>query len=130
MNQFILTLRRISKEPSSCRLGGQLDEKTVQPLPDIDYFSIEVLRASRDFFWSLLLCSPEYGRNYPRCIRKNYFFVLGQSCIKVAPNFVSPENLQECRLTEEFLPLPKCHRVNKNKLELGVGRDASGFEVC
>jgi hypothetical protein len=49
---------------------------------------------------------------------KNYFFVLGESCIKVAPNVVSLENLQECRLAEEFRPLPKCHRENKDKLEV------------
>jgi hypothetical protein len=49
----------------------------------------------------------------------NYFFVLVQSCIKVALNFVSPENVQECiRLAEEFRLLPKGHRVNEDKLEV------------
>nr|XP_051186481.1 uncharacterized protein LOC127300412 [Lolium perenne] len=51
------------------------------------------------------------------------------SHVKVSANFVSQENLQECRLAEEFRPLPKCHREDKYKLELGVGHDASGFEV-
>jgi hypothetical protein len=47
------------------------------------------------------------------------FFVLGQSCIKVALDFVSPENVQEClRLTEEFRLLPKGHRLNEDKLEV------------
>ncbi|KAF7043341.1 hypothetical protein CFC21_052710 [Triticum aestivum] len=42
-----------------------------------------------------------------------------KSCIKVALDFVSPENVQECiRLTEEFRLLPKGHRVNEDKLEV------------
>jgi len=42
-----------------------------------------------------------------------------KSCIKVALDFVSPENVQECiRLTEEFRRLPKGHRVNEDKLEV------------
>jgi len=42
-----------------------------------------------------------------------------KSCIKVALDFVSPENVQECiRLTEEFRLLPKWHRVNEDKLEI------------
>ncbi|GJM89979.1 hypothetical protein PR202_ga06213 [Eleusine coracana subsp. coracana] len=42
-----------------------------------------------------------------------------KSCIKVALDFVSPENVQECiRLTEEFRMLPKGHRVNEDKLEV------------
>ncbi|KAH9322173.1 hypothetical protein KI387_016812, partial [Taxus chinensis] len=41
-----------------------------------------------------------------------------KSCIKVALDFVSPENLQECvRLTEEFRLLPKNHRAKEDKLE-------------
>jgi hypothetical protein len=45
--------------------------------------------------------------------------VLLQSCIKVALDFVSPENVQECiRLTEEYRMLPKGHRVNEDKLEV------------
>ncbi|XVF12678.1 hypothetical protein REPUB_Repub08aG0139800 [Reevesia pubescens] len=41
-----------------------------------------------------------------------------QSCIKVALDFVSPENVQECiRLTEEFRLLPKSHRAKEDKLE-------------
>ncbi|KAG0454882.1 hypothetical protein HPP92_024174 [Vanilla planifolia] len=42
-----------------------------------------------------------------------------QSCIKVALDFVSPENLWECvRLTEEFRLLPKIHRAKEDKLEV------------
>ncbi|KAK8502771.1 hypothetical protein V6N13_046765 [Hibiscus sabdariffa] len=42
-----------------------------------------------------------------------------QSCIKVALDFVSPENVQECiRLTEEFRLLPKGHRAKEDKLEI------------
>ncbi|KAJ4850805.1 hypothetical protein Tsubulata_009800 [Turnera subulata] len=42
-----------------------------------------------------------------------------QSCIKVALDFVSPENVQECiRLTEEFRRLPKNHRSKEDKLEV------------
>ncbi|CAL5344150.1 unnamed protein product [Camellia sinensis] len=42
-----------------------------------------------------------------------------QSCIKVALDFVSPDNVQECiRLTEEFRLLPKTHRSKEDKLEV------------
>ncbi|KAK7320843.1 hypothetical protein VNO77_30692 [Canavalia gladiata] len=42
-----------------------------------------------------------------------------KSCIKVALDFVSPENVQECiRLTEEFRLLPKNHRSKEDKLEI------------
>lgn len=42
-----------------------------------------------------------------------------KSCIKVAMDFVSPENVQECiRLTEEFRLLPKEHRAKEDKLEV------------
>ncbi|KAI4328920.1 hypothetical protein L6164_021235 [Bauhinia variegata] len=42
-----------------------------------------------------------------------------QSCIKVALDFVSPENIGEClRLTEEFRLLPKNHRSKEDKLEV------------
>lgn len=52
----------------------------------------------------------------PTCF---FFPFIGQSCIKVALDFVSPENVQECiRLTEEFRLLPKGHRVNEDKLEV------------
>lgn len=44
---------------------------------------------------------------------------IGQSCIKVALDFVSPENVRECiRLTDEFRLLPEGHRVNEDKLEV------------
>ncbi|KAK3005714.1 hypothetical protein RJ639_017302 [Escallonia herrerae] len=42
-----------------------------------------------------------------------------QSCIKVALDFVSPDNIQECiRLTEEFRLLPKFHKYKEDKLEV------------
>ncbi|KAI3459695.1 hypothetical protein Pfo_016358 [Paulownia fortunei] len=42
-----------------------------------------------------------------------------KSCIKVALDFVSPENLGECiRLTEEFRILPQNHRAKEDKLEV------------
>ncbi|XP_052195517.1 lysine-specific demethylase JMJ27-like isoform X2 [Diospyros lotus] len=42
-----------------------------------------------------------------------------KSCIKVALDFVSPENLNECiRLTEEFRVLPPSHRAKEDKLEV------------
>ncbi|XP_009352025.2 uncharacterized protein LOC103943437 [Pyrus x bretschneideri] len=42
-----------------------------------------------------------------------------KSCIKVALDFVSPENIQECiRLTEEFRLLPEKHRSKEDKLEV------------
>lgn len=42
-----------------------------------------------------------------------------QSCIKVALDFVSPENIGECiRLTEEFRLLPLTHRAKEDKLEV------------
>ncbi|XP_057959187.1 lysine-specific demethylase JMJ26-like [Malania oleifera] len=42
-----------------------------------------------------------------------------KSCIKVALDFVSPENLHECiRLTEEFRVLPQNHRAKEDKLEV------------
>ncbi|KAJ8759311.1 hypothetical protein K2173_006831 [Erythroxylum novogranatense] len=42
-----------------------------------------------------------------------------KSCIKVALDFVSPENVGECiRLTEEFRLLPRNHRAKEDKLEV------------
>ncbi|KAF6146071.1 hypothetical protein GIB67_033430 [Kingdonia uniflora] len=42
-----------------------------------------------------------------------------KSCIKVALDFVSPENVHQCiRLTEEFRLLPKNHRAKEDKLEV------------
>ncbi|XP_063947510.1 uncharacterized protein LOC108218781 [Daucus carota subsp. sativus] len=42
-----------------------------------------------------------------------------QSCIKVALDFVSPDNVEECiRLTDEFRLLPKFHRSKEDKLEV------------
>ncbi|BFG21483.1 hypothetical protein CerSpe_077570 [Prunus speciosa] len=42
-----------------------------------------------------------------------------KSCIKVALEFVSPENVGECiRLTDEFRTLPQNHRAKEDKLEV------------
>ncbi|KAK9275007.1 hypothetical protein L1049_022264 [Liquidambar formosana] len=42
-----------------------------------------------------------------------------KSCIKVALDFVSPENVGECiRLSEEFRVLPQNHRAKEDKLEV------------
>lgn len=42
-----------------------------------------------------------------------------KSCIKVALDFVSPENVQECvHLTGEFRLLPMDHRAREDKLEV------------
>ncbi|KAI8022338.1 Lysine-specific demethylase JMJ25 [Camellia lanceoleosa] len=42
-----------------------------------------------------------------------------KSCIKVALDFVSPENVGECiRLTEEFRLLPENHKAKEDKLEV------------
>lgn len=42
-----------------------------------------------------------------------------QSCIKVAVDFVSPENVGQCvTLTEQFRLLPKDHRAKEDKLEV------------
>ncbi|KAL3534429.1 hypothetical protein ACH5RR_002890 [Cinchona calisaya] len=42
-----------------------------------------------------------------------------KSCIKVALDFVSPENVGECvRMTEEFRVLPQNHRAKEDKLEV------------
>ncbi|KAL4186127.1 hypothetical protein AMTRI_Chr09g32200 [Amborella trichopoda] len=44
-----------------------------------------------------------------------------KSCIKVALDFVSPENVQECiHLTDEFRLLPKNHRAKEDKLEVSI----------
>lgn len=44
-----------------------------------------------------------------------------QSCIKMALDFVSPENVEECvRLTEECRLLPEIHRAKEDKLEVNV----------
>lgn len=46
-----------------------------------------------------------------------------QSCVKVAMDFVSPENLEECwKLTQEFRVLPDDHRAKEDKLQVGLRR--------
>lgn len=47
------------------------------------------------------------------------FAIMLQSCIKVALDFVSPENVGQCvELTEEFRLLPTDHRAKEDKLEV------------
>ncbi|XP_030457005.1 lysine-specific demethylase JMJ26-like [Syzygium oleosum] len=42
-----------------------------------------------------------------------------KSCTKVAADFVSPENIDQClRLTEEFRQLPRNHKAREDKLEI------------
>ncbi|KAM0828396.1 hypothetical protein ACQ4PT_067591 [Festuca glaucescens] len=42
-----------------------------------------------------------------------------KSCVKVAMDFVSPENVDECiKLTKEFRCLPSGHRAKEDKLEI------------
>ena len=42
-----------------------------------------------------------------------------KSCIKVAFNFVSPENLQECiQLNQDYRLIPQGHRAKEDKLEV------------
>lgn len=54
------------------------------------------------------------------------FFFYFQSCIKVALDFVSPDNVEECiRLTDEFRLLPKNHRAKEDKLEVHNEFDVS-----
>ncbi|KAM7263505.1 hypothetical protein ACFE04_001188 [Oxalis oulophora] len=54
--------------------------------------------------------------NCKRCLRLD---VPLKSCIKVALDFVSPENVGECiRLSEEFRLLPPNHRAKEDKLEV------------
>ncbi|KAK2977898.1 hypothetical protein RJ640_022689 [Escallonia rubra] len=44
-----------------------------------------------------------------------------RSCIKVALDYVSPENVHECiRLAEEFRVLPQNHRAKEDKLEAAL----------
>jgi hypothetical protein len=50
---------------------------------------------------------------------KLYPFSFMQSCVKVAMDFVSPENVNECiKLTKEFRCLPSGHRAKEDKLEV------------
>ncbi|OMO60073.1 Transcription factor, K-box [Corchorus capsularis] len=54
-----------------------------------------------------------------------------KSCIKVALDFVSPENVDECvRLTEEFRVLPHDHRAKEDKLEIGLIIFSSTGKMC
>ncbi|KAK8967452.1 hypothetical protein KSP40_PGU010185 [Platanthera guangdongensis] len=54
-----------------------------------------------------------------------------QSCIKVALDFVSPENIGECvRLTEEFRLLPITHQAKEDKLEVLLKFSWTKFTQC
>ncbi|GMP26720.1 hypothetical protein CsSME_00003041 [Camellia sinensis var. sinensis] len=56
---------------------------------------------------------------YVTRVQVEYFPRQTFSCIKVALDFVSPENVHECvRLTEEFRVLPNNHRAKEDKLEV------------
>lgn len=53
------------------------------------------------------------------CLISEDFYTasLLQSCVKVALDFVSPENVDQCMaLTEEFRQLPMGHRAKEDKL--------------
>ena len=53
------------------------------------------------------------------CLISDALVFVFQSCIKVALDFVSPENTGECvRLTEEFRLLPQGHIAKEDKLEV------------
>ncbi|MQM00970.1 hypothetical protein Taro_033709 [Colocasia esculenta] len=53
-----------------------------------------------------------------------------KSCIKVALDFVSPENVGECiRLTGEFRRLPEDHRAKEDKLEKQNGSNRFGILI-
>ncbi|XP_073125655.1 lysine-specific demethylase JMJ27-like isoform X2 [Henckelia pumila] len=59
-----------------------------------------------------------------------------KSCMKVALDFVSPENVQECvRLTEEYRLLPRNHLAKEDKLEVkkivlhAIGQAVKDFEA-
>ena len=61
----------------------------------------------------------QFSTKQSGCSNLNPFPLL-QSCIKVAMDFVSPENVGECfKLTEEFRGLPFHHRAKEDKLEVG-----------
>lgn len=69
-----------------------------------------------------------------RCSKPLLFL---QSCTKVAADFVSPENLDEClRLTNQFRQLPKNHRAREDKLEVMCASNflnypfGISFEIC
>lgn len=54
-----------------------------------------------------------------RYFNLNMYSVLLQSCVKVAADFVSPENIHECtRLAQEFRRLPEDHFAKEDKLEV------------
>ncbi|CAL0320627.1 unnamed protein product [Lupinus luteus] len=61
----------------------------------------------------------EYLKKHFREFRHVHCRPLNQSCIKVALDFVSPENVGECfRLAEEFRTLPINHKSSEDKLEV------------
>jgi lysine-specific demethylase 3 len=62
-----------------------------------------------------------YFSNKCILLLKSKLFLFVQSCIKVAMDFVSPENVDECiKLTGEFRRLPPGHRAKEDKLEVGM----------
>lgn len=73
------------------------------------------------FFPLFHCCTKPFSCGHFCAVSSLTVIILSQSCIKVAMDFVSPENVQECiRLTEEFRLLPKGHRSKEDKLEVHV----------
>ncbi|KAJ0986733.1 hypothetical protein J5N97_005089 [Dioscorea zingiberensis] len=71
----------------------------------------EIDRLDNHWAVNLIKAKRVYGVAFP--------YLTYQSCIKVALDFVSPENIGECvKLTEEFRLLPKTHRAKEDKLEV------------
>lgn len=65
------------------------------------------------------VCSASFIERKKNLKKINLHFFAHQSCIKVALDFVAPENVGECiRLTEEFRTLPPNHRAKEDKLEV------------
>ncbi|KAK1297270.1 hypothetical protein QJS10_CPB15g00036 [Acorus calamus] len=61
----------------------------------------------------------EYLKRHSREFRHIYCCPVELSCIKVAMDFVTPENVNQCvRLTEEFRRLPLDHKAKEDKLEV------------
>ncbi|KAG0500131.1 hypothetical protein HPP92_000203 [Vanilla planifolia] len=96
-------------------------EKVVHPIHDQSfYLSMDHKRKLKDEYgiepWSFVQKLGEavfIPAGCPHQVRNL------QSCIKVALDFVSPENISECmRLTGEFRKLPPEHRAREDKLEV------------
>ncbi|KAI3921453.1 hypothetical protein MKW98_013387 [Papaver atlanticum] len=112
-------LRKHSKEFR--HINGSPVEKVIHPIYDQTfYLSAKHKRTLKEEFgiepWTFI---QELGEavlipaGCPHQVRNL------KSCLKVAVDFVSPENVFECvRLTEDFRLLPKGHKANEDKLEV------------